>query len=173
MTNAVVADRINRYILDGSDDDLQRLLRLSQTFGDTATRAFRRAGVREGWRVLDCGCGPSGALPTLAELVGPRGAVVGIDMNPPAVERARSVVATLGLDNVQVHVGDVHELEVAALGGPFDLAYTRLFLMHQSDPVRTLQRIAALLRPGGRIVAHEALRGPAPRSSPDLETHLV
>jgi SAM-dependent methyltransferase len=41
------------------------------------------------------------------------------------------------------------------VGGPFDLAYTRLFLMHQPDPVRTLRQIAGLLRPGGWLVAQE------------------
>jgi hypothetical protein len=49
------------------------------------------------------------------------------------------------------------------------VAFTRLFLMHQPDPVRTLGRIAALLRPGGWIVAHEALRNPPPRSQPQLD----
>jgi len=95
--------------------------------------------------------------------------VVGIDASRPAVERAKSAVAALGLDNVEVYVADVHDAEVAALGGPCDLAYTRLFLMHQRDPARTLSQIAGLLRPGGWIVAQEALRAPAPRSSPDLD----
>ncbi len=83
--------------------------------------------------MLECGCRPVRALAVLAELVGPSGKVVGIDFSEPAVQRARSVVATLGLDNVQVFAGDVHDVNVATLGGPFDLAYTRLFLMHQSD----------------------------------------
>jgi len=55
------------------------------------------------------------------------------------------------------------------VGGPFDLAYTRLFLMHQPDPVRTLSQIARLLRPGGWVVAQEALRSPPPRSHPHLD----
>jgi hypothetical protein len=41
--------------------------------------------------------------------------------------------------------------------------------MHQRDPAQTLERIAALLRPGGWIVAHEPLRSPPPRSSPPLD----
>lgn len=49
---------------------------------------------------------------------------------------------------MEVVCGDVNELGTAALGGLFDLAYTRLFLMHQTDPVKTLRRIADLLRPG-------------------------
>ena len=39
--------------------------------------------------------------------------------------------------------------------GPFDLAYVRRFLVHQRDPSDSLSRIVRLLRPGGRIVAHE------------------
>ena len=64
---------------------------------------------------------------------------------------------------------DIHEFGAAAAGGPFDLAYTRLFLMHQPDPVRTLSRIARLLRPGGWVVAQEALGRPPPRSHPHLD----
>jgi SAM-dependent methyltransferase len=163
-----IPDRVNRYILDGGDADLRRLLRIAQLVEDMARRAFQRVGVQDGWHVVECGCGPIGALAVLAELVGPSGKVVGIDSSAPAVQRARSVVATLGLDNVHV-VGDVHDVNVAMLGGPFDLAYTRLFLMHQSDPVGTLQQIGGLVRPGGWIVAQEPLRIPAPRSNPHLD----
>jgi SAM-dependent methyltransferase len=70
---------------------------------------------------------------------------------------------------VELFAGDIHEFDAAAVGGPFDLAYTRLFLMHQPDPVRTLSQIARLLRPGGWIVAQEALRNPPPRSHPHLD----
>ena len=48
-------------------------------------------------------------------------------------------------------------------------ALTRLFLMHQPDPAQTMQRIAALLRPGGWMIVHEPLRSPPPRSSPPLD----
>src|SRR5262249_44005196 len=143
-----ITHRVSRYILEGSDDELRRLLAVAEVVGDMARRAFRRVGVQEGWRVLECGCGPIGALAVLAEMVGATGEVVGIDFSEQAVRRAREVIATLGLDNVQVLVADVHDADMARLGGPFDLAYTRLFLMHQSDPVQTLSRIATLLRPG-------------------------
>jgi len=85
------------------------------------------------------------------------------------VQRARAVASALELGNVAVVAGDLHELDPAALGGPFDLAYTRLFLIHQADPVRTLRRIADLLRPGGWLVAQEPLPSPPPRSHPHLE----
>jgi hypothetical protein len=41
----VTADRIRRYVLDGSDEDLRRLLSLSESFAEHARRAFRRVGA--------------------------------------------------------------------------------------------------------------------------------
>jgi SAM-dependent methyltransferase len=164
-----IAERVRRYILDGSDEDLRRLLGVADATTEMARSAFRRVGIQEGWHAIECGCGPLGGLAVMAEMVGPGGRVVGVDFNEPAIERARSVVAALELSNVELFAGDIHELGPAALGGPFDLAYSRLFLMHQPDPVRTLSQIASLLRPGGRIVAQEALRYPPPRSHPRLD----
>ncbi len=57
MADATV-DQVRRYILDGSDDDLRRLLSLSESFAEHARRALRRVGVGPGWTVIDCGCGP-------------------------------------------------------------------------------------------------------------------
>jgi len=167
MTEAI-DERVRRYILDGSDQDLRRLLSISEVTSDMARTAFHRVGVQPGWRALDCGCGPIGALAILAELVGPGGRVVGVDFSEAAVEQARSVAAALGLGNVEVTASDIHDLDPAALGGPFDLAYTRLFFIHQANPVETLRQIAGLLRPGGWLLVHDALRTPPPRSHPDL-----
>jgi len=168
MTEAI-GERVRRYILDGTDEDLRRLLGVAETTREMARSAFRRAGMRDGWHVIDCGCGPIGALDVMAEMAGPAGRVVGIDFSEAAIQRARSVVAALELANVELFAGDIHELDAAAVGGPFDLAYSRLFLMHQADPVRALSQIARLLRPGGWIVAQEALRDPPPRSHPRLD----
>lgn len=167
MTKAT-AEHVGRYVLDGSDADLRRLLSIAEVAGETARRAFGRVGICEGWTAVDCGCGPIGALAVLAEMVGPAGRVVGVDFSEPTIQRARSVVAALGLENVELAVGDIHDLDAATLGGPFDLAFTRCFLMHQADPAQTLRRIAGLLRPGGWIVAQEPLPSPPPRSHPHL-----
>ena len=165
----VIGKRVQRYILDGSDEDLRRLLGISQTSGEMARSAFRRVGMQQGWKAIDCGCGPIGGLAVMAELVGPAGRVVGVDFSESTIRQAQAVVAALALDNVGLVAGDIHTLDPAALGGPFDLAYTRLFLMHQADPVRTLSQIAGVLRPGGFLVAQEPLRSPAPRSHPHLD----
>ena len=167
MTEAT-AGRIQRYILEGSDEELRRLLSLSEV---TAGRPGARSagGSLAGWAAIDCGCGPIGALAVLAEMVGPAGRVVGVDVSELAVMRARSVVTALQLGNTEVVAGDIHHLDPAALGGPFDLAFTRLFLMHLADPVLTLSAIARLVRPGGWVIVHEPLRNPPPRSHPHMD----
>jgi 16S rRNA G527 N7-methylase RsmG len=43
-------------------------------------------------------------------------------------------MAALGLENVELVAGDIHELDAATLGGPFDLAFTRAFLMWVTSP---------------------------------------
>ena len=167
--NEAIGQRVQRYLLDGSDEDLKRLLAISELMAEPTRTALRRSGIQAGWKVIDCGCGPIGGLAVLAELVGPAGRVVGVDASPPAVQRAQSAVEALGLGNVQVVAGDVNELDTAAVGGPFDLALTRLFLLHQADPARTLRRIAGLLLPGGWVICQEPLRSPPPLSFPHLD----
>ena len=97
MADATV-DQVRRYILDGSNDDLRRLLSLSESFAEHARRALGRVGVGHGWTVIECGCGPIGGLALLAEMVGPSGRVVGVDFSESAIQRARSVMAALGLE---------------------------------------------------------------------------
>jgi SAM-dependent methyltransferase len=119
----VIGDRVKRYILDGTDQDLRRLLSISQDTAEMARSAFRRVGVQAGWNAIDCGCGPIGGLAVMAEMVGPGGRIVGVDFSPTAVHQARAVASSLGLGNVEVVEGDIHELDSAMLGGPFDLAF--------------------------------------------------
>src|SRR5215831_9467488 len=85
-----IAERVRRYILDGSDEDLRRLLGIAEATGEMARSAFRRVGMQEGWHAIDCGCGPIGGLAVMAEMVGPAGRVVGVDFSEPTIQRARS-----------------------------------------------------------------------------------
>jgi hypothetical protein len=54
--------RVSRYILDGTDPDLRRLLSIAERSAELASRALSRAGVSAGWAAIDCGCGPVDAL---------------------------------------------------------------------------------------------------------------
>jgi hypothetical protein len=59
-----VAERVRRYILDGSDEDLRRLLGIAEISAEMARAAFRRVGVQQGWRTgLEYRPEPSRACP--------------------------------------------------------------------------------------------------------------
>jgi hypothetical protein len=62
--------------------DRQRLQLVSDFLNQLTAEACARAGLRSGARAIDVGCGQLGALPVLAEMVGPSGVVVGLDSTP-------------------------------------------------------------------------------------------
>jgi SAM-dependent methyltransferase len=102
---------------------------------------------RPGDRVLDIGCGFGDTTRRLAELVGPEGEAVGIDVSEPFVELAREEAAAAGLHNVDYRVGDV---QIADLGGPFDYVFSRMGVMFFANPVQALRNVRGAMRPGGR-----------------------
>jgi SAM-dependent methyltransferase len=143
--------------MEASEAEHARLIALARRTADQVREMCARAGLGAGVRVVDVGCGPVGALLELAEIAGPRGAVVGVDSSLEAVETARAIVARGGLGQVRVVHGDVNVLEPGALAGDgaFDAAHLRFVLVHQADPAATLRRVAALLRPGGRVLVFD------------------
>jgi hypothetical protein len=108
MTEAIV-ERVHRYILDGDDANLRRLLGVAPDTREMARSALRRTGVPHGWKAIDFGCGLIRGLAVLAEMVDPAGRVVGVDFSEPAIRRTRAMVTTLALENVERVVGEVHQ----------------------------------------------------------------
>ena len=142
--------------------DRERLSRVTQTEREFAYEACRRAGLQAGQRAIDIGCGSGSTLAVLADLVGPTGVVIGLDVNADALAEARRFLNQQGMSRVRLVQGDINTLRPEAVcpPGPFDLAFCRFVLVQQADPAATLRVIAALLRPGGRIVAQDILDDP-------------
>lgn len=149
------------YVVESKVGEDERLVRVAQGFHDDVQDGWRRAGLRDGARVIDVGCGPLGALLSFVDLVGPNGSVVGLDFNAGALATATSIMAQRGLSNVQLVHGDINTVALDEIpgAGSFDLAYCRLFLIHQRDPVATLRRMSQLVRPGGRLLVQEMVFG--------------
>lgn len=99
-------------------------------------------------KVLDIGSGAGDVALLLADLVGPRGAVVGVDINPAILDTARARVQALGWTNVTFLAGDVHSI---ALETDFDAVVGRWVLMHLPDPVTVLHQLLRHLKPGGLV----------------------
>lgn len=109
--------------------------------------AIRLHPPERGERVLDLGCGFGDTTRQLAEIVGADGSALGIDAAARFIELARSEAT--GIENVAFDVADV---ETAALGGPFDYAFSRFGTMFFANPVAALRNVRAGLVPGARLV---------------------
>jgi len=117
-----------------------------------------RAAVRPGMRVLDVGCGPGRLTLPLAELVGPVGTVVAIDIQPAMLERLRDRLAERGIDNVETVLGGVGEGKLSR--GGFDRAFLVTVLGEIVDKRRALEEIYDLLQPGGVLSITEVFPDP-------------
>src|SRR5262245_48498525 len=91
--------------------------------------AIERLGVVAGERVLDVGCGCGQTLLQLAERAGPTGHVLGVDISPPMLGRARERAA--GSPTIALALGDVQTYAFAR--GAFDAVYSRFGVMFFDD----------------------------------------
>lgn len=103
---------------------------------------------RPGDRVLDLGCGFGDTTQRLAELVGPQGEALGLDVSEPFVEQARREAQ--GIENVRFECAD---LQVAELDGGFDYAFSRMGLMFFANPVAAFRNVRSALVPGATLCA--------------------
>ena len=147
-----IAEPAGAYALERTREEYERLTRQAALFRGITQRLFHAAGLAPGMRVLDVGSGAGDVAFLAAELVGPEGDIVGLDVDGAAVVAARARAELLGLRNVRFVEGDAGTAE---LGDDFDAAVGRLVLMHLEEPAESLRAIAARLRSGGTIAFQE------------------
>ncbi len=140
------------YPLGHDADELQRLEDQARVLQPATETILTLAGIEPGMRVLDLGTGAGDVALTVAEMVGASGAVVGVDQSSEALARAAQRCEQRGVANVTFVHDDLHS---AAVSGPFDAVVGRLVLLYTPDPAVVLKRYAALVRPGGVVVAME------------------
>jgi SAM-dependent methyltransferase len=114
--------------------------------GDEALRLFP---PQPGQRVLDIGCGFGDTTQDIARLVGEGGAAVGVDASGRFIEAAREEAAEAGVSNVRFQVADV---QTDDLGGPYEMAFSRMGTMFFANPVAALRNVRSSLEPGARLV---------------------
>ena len=141
------------YTMGRTQEEEDRLIQQSQLYDAVTRRFFREAGISSGMKVLDIGSGAGDVALTAAELVGPAGAVVGVDVNPAILETAQARAQAAGFTNVEFVAGDARTLD---LGNDFDALTGRLVLMYMADPADALKQLATRLRPGGIVAFQEA-----------------
>jgi SAM-dependent methyltransferase len=136
------------YVLGSDPHELERLDQQAAAIAPATRLLLRAAGVEPGMRVLDLGTGPGHVAVILAEMVGPAGAVVGVDQAAAALAVARRRAEEHGLGNVRFVQADATRWRDDA---PFDAVVERLLLFHTADPVAVVRHHAAGLRPEGLV----------------------
>ncbi|MEW6248680.1 MAG: methyltransferase domain-containing protein [Nitrospirota bacterium] len=109
------------------------------------------ARLRPGHHVLDLGSGTGYPALLAAQVVGPRGRVIGIDVAERMLAAAERKASRLGLANISFRTGDVTTLPFDAAS--FDAVTSRFCLMFLPDIPRAAAEIARVLKPGGWVAA--------------------
>src|SRR5215475_8081510 len=94
------------YVLGRTDAEHRRLVQQAAFLRPSTERMLRAAGVGPGMRVLDVGCGMGDVSFLVAEIVGPSGSVVGIDLDAHALAVAEQRRTAMTLANVSFVHGD-------------------------------------------------------------------
>jgi SAM-dependent methyltransferase len=129
--------------------------------------ALDRLGLGAGWRCVDVGAGGGDVSLALAEMVGRDGRVYAVDSDPLARDEAARAAAAHAQVIALTQAG-----EDLSLPEEVDLAFCRFLLLHVLDPAVVVAKMAAVVRPGGWVVAQEPITsagriGGAPMSMPD------
>lgn len=141
------------YSLGHSEKELQRLRHQAAWYEPSTLRLFEQAGISEGMRVLDLGCGVGDVSFAARKLVGDRGEVLGIDRSDLAVGEARQRASSARLNNVQFLAGDLDNFRSEK---KFDAVIGRLVLMYPPNPAATLKSLLPSVTPGAIFAFQEA-----------------
>jgi len=119
------------------------------------------ANVQPGDAVLDLGSGAGLDAFTARHITGPDGRVVGVDMTPEMVDKARANAASLGFDNVSFVEGDIEELPLE--DAQFDAVISNCVLNLVPDKTTAFSEMHRMLKPGGHFcVSDIVVRGKLP-----------
>ena len=104
---------------------------------------------RAGEVVLDLGCGAGTDLLIAAQMTGPTGRAIGVDMTPAMLERAATSAREMGVANVELHESLIESLPVDDASVDVVVSNGVIDLVPDKDAV--FDEIDRVLRPGGRL----------------------
>ena len=108
------------------------------------------ASLKEGQTVLDLGSGAGFDCFLASPRVGDGGKVIGVDMTPTMIEKARANAGGGGFDNVEFRLGEINNLPVA--DNVVDIVISNCVINLVPDKKRAFAETFRVLKPGGRIM---------------------
>jgi SAM-dependent methyltransferase len=125
---------------------------------------FSLGKLLPGERVVDVGCGAGIDSLIAAKMVGPSGQVIGIDMTPAMLDKARSAAVEAGVGNVEFRHGYAESLPVPS--GWADVVISNGVLNLMPDKSAALREMARVLKSTGRLQIGDILvQKPVPESA--------
>ncbi|MCY3612638.1 MAG: arsenite methyltransferase [Gemmatimonadetes bacterium] len=160
-TPTSIADEISCAV--GYDQDELSRVPEGANLGLGCGNPVALASLASGETVLDLGSGAGFDCFLAAERVGPTGRVIGVDMTPEMLEKARANALGGGFANVEFRLGEIEALPVA--DASVDAIISNCVLNLSADRPRVLAEAIRVLRPGGRVMISDLV---SDRPMPDF-----